>query len=182
MGQRKVTEKELKVIEEIAKNRGITQRELSKRAEISLGMVNITLKKLAKRGYVKVRSINKRSLEYILTPKGFAEKAKKSYSYFRATLASLRQMKSKIQALILEQYSRGERKFVILGNGELADIVELSFRGLNKEDLVYKRVRSEKELEKELKEKEVVVLASKKESEKIPQIKRWINLMEKITG
>jgi len=32
MGKKEISEKELKIIEEIAKNKGITQRELSRRA------------------------------------------------------------------------------------------------------------------------------------------------------
>jgi len=178
MNKREITERELKIIEEIARDRGITQRELSRRAGISLGMVNITLKRLARRGYVKVKRMNRRSLEYILTPKGFAEKARKSYKYFRNTLTSLREIKRKIQSLVLEECSKGERKFIILGGGELADIVELSLRGLRGENLRYKRVSSEKEI----KEKEVVVLVTGKKYRKIPGVKRWINLLDRITG
>jgi len=65
-----------------------------------------------------------------------------------------------------------------LGEGELADIVELSIKGLSMEDIKYKRVNSEREI----KEKEVVVLAAKERCRKISGVKCWISIPEKIVG
>ena len=176
MDKQDISDREIKIIEEIAKNKGITQRELSRRDGISLGMVNMSLKRLAKKGYVKIRGMNRRSLEYVLTPKGFSEKAQKSYRYFRNTLASLKKMKKKIQTLILTEYSRGERNFFILGNGELADIVEMSFKGLPFNDIELRRVRDEKEVTK----RDCVVLSTEEKYEKIPGIENWINIIDRI--
>lgn len=173
-----ITDKELKIIETLAEDKSITQREISRKVGISLGMVNIILKKLARRGYVKVRRMNRRSLEYVLTPKGFAEKAKKSYRYFRNTLASLKEMKRKIQSVVLLECSKGRKNFIILGNGELADVVELSLKGLSKKGVTYRRVNREEQI----KEKETVVLVTKSKFKKIPEVKVWINLYEKIIG
>jgi len=178
MDGKEITDRELKIIEEIAKNRGITQRELSRKAGISLGMVNISLKRLIRKGYVKVKGMNRRSLEYILTPKGFSEKAKKSYRYFLNTLDSLKKMKEKIQSLILTEYTKGARNFVILGDGELADIVEMSLKSLAFDDVKYKRVKDKGQI----KEKNCVVLSTQEKYRKIPQVKNWIRIMDKITG
>jgi len=177
MDGKEITDRELKIIEEIAKNRGITQRELSRKAGISLGMVNISLKRLIRKGYVKVKGMNRRSLEYILTPKGFSEKAKKSYRYFLNTLDSLKKMKEKIQSLILTEYTKGARNFVILGDGELADIVEMSLKSLAFDDVKYKRVKDKGQI----KEKNCVVLSTQEKYRKIPQVKNWIRIMDKIT-
>lgn len=174
MDKKRISEKELKIIEEIAKNKTVTQRELSRKAGISVGMVNMSLKKLAKRGYVKIKGMNKRSLEYVLTPKGFSEKAKKSYRYFRGTLASLREMKEKIQTLILEEYSKGRKNFVILGDGELADIVEISFKDLHLPDLNYRRVKEQKVMPG----KNWTVLSTNESYSKPLQIKNYINIID----
>ena len=48
-------------------------------------------------------------------------------------------MKEKIQELVLEEYFQGTTQFLIVGNGELADIVEISLRDLNRENLKFKR-------------------------------------------
>lgn len=176
MDKTEITEKELKLIEEIAQNGGITQRELSRISGISLGMVNMTLKKLIKRGYVKARGMNKRSLEYVLTPKGFSEKAKKSYRYFRSTLSSLKKMKEKIQSLILAQYSKGARNFIILGEGELADIVEMSFRGFPFDDVRYRRVKRGRQTEK----RGWVVLAAEEKYRNNFKSKHWIDVLDEL--
>jgi len=147
MGKSLISEKELQVIEELSHTGHITQREISDKLEISLGMVNIILKRLINKGYVKVRGLSKRRLQYILTPKGFTEKAHKSYRYFIKTVNTLKEMKVKIQTLILEEYAKGERKFVILGEGELADIVEISIRSLSEDKLEFERVTQKQEIE-----------------------------------
>jgi len=180
MGKKEISEKELKIIEEIAKNKGITQRELSRRAGISLGMVNMSLKKLAKKGYVKIKGMNKRSLEYVLTPKGFSEKAKKSYRYFRNTLASLKDMKRKIQALVLEEYSKGKRDFVILGNGELADIVEMSLKDLPLDEVRYRKVKEQKSISR-ISQENCVVLSTSEKYNKMSEVKNYINVIEKLS-
>ena len=49
-------------------------------------------------------------------------------------------MKKKIQHLILMEYKEGKTDFLILGEGELADIVELSLKNLGRSGLEYMRV------------------------------------------
>ncbi len=43
-------------------------------------------KNAIKKGYVKALQLNRRKIQYMLTPKGFSEKAKKSYSYTVRTI------------------------------------------------------------------------------------------------
>ena len=74
MGAYQITEKEYRVIDEVSKNNRLTQREVSRRVGISLGMAKLILKRLARRGYIKVKGLNRRGLEYVLTPKGFSQK------------------------------------------------------------------------------------------------------------
>lgn len=135
-----IGERELKIIEEISQDKNLTQRKISHKLGLSLGITNLILKRLASKGYIKVKGLNRRKVQYIPTPKGFTEKAKESYRYFLKTIHSLQEMKKKIQRLILMEYEKGKTHFIILGEGELADIVELSLKGLNKNGLEYRRV------------------------------------------
>ena len=111
-----IDERELRIIEEISQNQNLTQRKISHKLGLSLGMTNIILKRLASKGYIKVKGLNRRKVQYILSPKGFAEKTKKSYRYFLKTIHSLQEMKKKIQRLILMEYKEGKTHFVILGD------------------------------------------------------------------
>jgi len=174
MGKSLISEKELQVIDELSHTGRITQREISDKLGISLGMVNIILKRLVNKGYVKVRGLNKRRLQYILTPRGFAEKARKSYKYFIRTVNTVKEMKLKIQALILEDYAKGERKFVILGKGELADIVEISIRSLAKDGLEFERVAQEEEIE----DKNALILLTRDKLRK--KSNRYLDVLDEI--
>jgi DNA-binding MarR family transcriptional regulator len=122
---------ELKVIEEIARRRDLTQRELSAKTKLSLGAVNIIIKRLVKRGFVKTKSLNPKKVEYIITPKGFTEKTKKSYNYIQKTIDLVKLVREEIAGIVLDEYNRGQKKFVVLGNDDLADIIELALKGFN---------------------------------------------------
>jgi len=43
-------------------------------------------------------------------------------------------MRRKIQDLVLTEYQKGKTHFIIFGDGELADIIEMSLRNLNIND------------------------------------------------
>jgi len=182
MNNPKIDTPELRMIEEIGRDRNLTQRRISHRLGLSLGMTNLILKRLVNKGYVKIKSLNKRKVQYILTPKGFTEKAKRSYRYFLKTVHSFKEMKKKIQELISMEYKKGRTYFIVLGDGELADIVELSLERLDKSDLVYRRVSRLEEIKDD---KAVILLANSK-----PQIKtylksrahRWIDVLSTISG
>jgi DNA-binding MarR family transcriptional regulator len=136
------TEKEFRVINEVDKNLNITQREISRQSGLSLGITNIVIKRLINKGYIKIKQLNKKRVQYFLTPEGFAEKAKRSYDYILKTIETLETIKLKTQDFILKEYKGGQRRFIIYGNGELANLVELSIRNLGKQDIVYIRTNS----------------------------------------
>ncbi len=170
-----IDEREFRIIEEISQDKDLTQRKMSHKSGLSLGMTNIILKRLVSKGYIKVKGLDRRKVQYIITPKGFAEKTKKSYRYFLKTIHSLQEMKKKIQHLILMEYRKGKTVFVILGEGELADIVELSLRNLNKSELEYRRVSR---LEDMNGSKAVILLAESKADLRTSAItNKYINVL-----
>ncbi len=71
-------ESDYKVLEALNRNPHITQRELAKDLNFSLGKANYVLESLFKRGLVKIdnfrKSGNKKGYVYLLTPKGIKEK------------------------------------------------------------------------------------------------------------
>jgi len=137
---------EYKIIDEIGKDLNTTQRKISRQIGLSLGMTNIIIKRLIAKGYVKVKGLNRRSFQYILTPRGFAEKIKKTHRYLLRTIDTLRTVREKIQDTVLEYYEKGEKNFTILGKGEFADLVEISLRDMGKKDLRYWRAKTPEEI------------------------------------
>ncbi len=72
-------EKEYEVLSHLGKEKEVTQRKIASGTGLSLGSVNILLKKMVKKGLVKIERLNTRTIRYILTPRGMKEKARITY-------------------------------------------------------------------------------------------------------
>ncbi|MFH1283602.1 MAG: winged helix-turn-helix transcriptional regulator [bacterium] len=132
-----LTDKELEFVNYIAQNTKHSQRDMSVKLGYSLGLTNIIIKRLVKMGYVKTKQLDKKKVKYMLTPKGFLEKTRKSYNYFLRTIDSIRSIKTAVKKIIENEYSNGEKSFIIIGKNELAEITELVLRDLYKSDITY---------------------------------------------
>lgn len=115
-----ISPKELTVIQNLEQYQN--QRGLARATGFSLGMTNLLLKRLVKKGYVKVVSLNGRTLRYILTPTGFAEKVRRSYEYVLVSIRYLNEVKERIRTLLEE--SGGDRPIWVLGQSELAGLTK----------------------------------------------------------
>lgn len=137
-----ITEKEFVVIREISNHHKPTQRHIAKEVGISLGLTNLIIKRLIKKGYIKIQEVPPRTIIYMLTPKGFAEKTKKSYQYTLRTINFIKTSKEGIQDIIINEYKQGAREFTISGNAELATLIEIAFGDLNLKNIKYFRDKS----------------------------------------
>jgi len=79
----------------------ISQRDLAQELGLSLGKVNYCLKAFVARGLVKVgnfrRTDNKLAYTYLLTPKGFEEKARVTLRFFRRIEAEYETLKHEVE-------------------------------------------------------------------------------------
>lgn len=75
----------LRLMDALSESQRTTQRELSQRAGISLGLTNLLLERMARKAWVKLTSISSRRMLYALTPKGLAEKTRKTRDWVRHT-------------------------------------------------------------------------------------------------
>jgi len=172
----RIRDYEFRIIDEIGKNLNTTQRKISRQIGLSLGMTNIIIKRLIAKGYVKVKGLNRRNLKYILTPRGFAEKIKKTHRYLLRTIDTLRTVREKIQDTVLEYYEKGEKNFTILGKGEFADLVEISLRDMGKKDLRYWRAKAPEEINS----KHSVILLADRDIRK--RNNRYLDILKAISG
>jgi len=78
-------ENEYQVLSHLQDNESTTQRGIAKRTGLSLGAVNILLKKMAKKGLVKIERLNSRTMRYILTPRGMQEKTRLTYQFIKSS-------------------------------------------------------------------------------------------------
>lgn len=134
-----VTQKEFKVIEAIAENSDITQRDIAGKSGMSLGLANILINRLIKKGYLKAKKLNARKISYMVTPKGLKQKARRSYRFMKKNFSVILKLRQLIEDYARKKYTKGSRTFIVTGAGELADITELVLKSLDLEDVQIKR-------------------------------------------
>ena len=100
---------ELEILHELSENESINQRHLSMKLGITAGLVNLYLKRLANKGYIKIAGIKPRRLKYFVTPKGIAEKSRLtyefaliSYKYFKTATDEIRNALATIEKEVNE--------------------------------------------------------------------------------
>ncbi len=119
----------LQLLEEIDNSHSPSQRDLAQKLNISLGLVNSFIKRLATKGYVKITTIPRNRVKYILTPKGFAEKSRLTYEFIQYSFHFYKRALRDIEDLLNDFQKRGVKKVVFYGANDLAEIAFISLRG-----------------------------------------------------
>lgn len=115
----------LRILEEIDKEDSPSQRDLSNKLNISLGLVNSFIKRLAQKGYFKITTIPKNRVRYLLTPKGAAEKTRLTYEYIQSSISFYHKALHKIRNLFNELSQNGVNSIVFYGLSDLTEISHL---------------------------------------------------------
>ena len=118
-----LAEKEFLLIQEISRKPTRTQRELSLNLGLSLGMTNLLIKRLSRKGLIKITQLDWKRTQYLLTLQGAIEKTRKSYDYTMYTLRIFRQIQENINAVLNREYAGGRRTFHLVAQDELLDLV-----------------------------------------------------------
>lgn len=141
-------DKEYIVLEEINENQHISQRQLSQKTGLSLGSVNLLLKKMIKEGLIKIETIPANRVIYMLTPKGMAEKANKTYKYIRHHYRMIEETKQKIKDIIVKLLEKSSFIYIVLTEDEISLIVKASIEELDiKERIIL--INDDKEMRQE---------------------------------
>ncbi|MBL0717348.1 MAG: winged helix-turn-helix transcriptional regulator [Desulfosarcina sp.] len=118
----------LKLLEEIEKGHVPSQRELAKKLNISLGLVNSFIKRLAAKGYLKLTTVPKNRIKYILTTAGAAEKTRLSYKYIQYSFRFYKEARKILKKIFSDFKAEGNRRVIFYGAGDFAEIAYLSLK------------------------------------------------------
>ena len=116
----------LQALEAIAYDDRVTQRTLSSKLGIALGLTNIYLKRLVRKGYVKCVNVQSNRLRYLLTAKGIAEKTRLTYEFMEYSLFLYRQVRDQLRSGLEQHALDGRKRAAIYGTGEAAELGYLS--------------------------------------------------------
>ena len=118
--------RELQALEAIAGDERITQRRLSTELGIALGLTNLYLKRLVRKGYVKCINLQSNRIRYLITPTGLAEKTRLTYEFVEYSMSLYGNVRQHLRR-VLAPLASGERKRVaIYGCGEAAELAYIS--------------------------------------------------------
>ena len=117
---------DLRILEEIELNPDITQADMAARLGVAVGSVNWYLKHMIKKGYIKVRQMQRRRLRYLITPQGIAVKARLTKSFMQASMRVYRETRAAAGRYLAEIREAGYNQVNIEGNDDLAEVCYLT--------------------------------------------------------
>mgnify|MGYP003971511513 CR=1 FL=1 len=104
----------LDLLRKLESNPEYTQRELSREMGVSLGKINYCIKKLTKKGWIKLtnfsRSSNKIGYMYLLTPKGIEQKTKLTITFLKIKIEEFEILREEISVLKVESEKINTKK------------------------------------------------------------------------
>jgi len=126
-------QRDLQLLSEIEASETVTQRGLAKRLGIALGLTNLYIKRLVKKGHIKVINIQKNRIRYLITPKGIAQKSRLTYEYMQYSFQLYRQACTLLRARLRDLAEQGRKRLVFYGVGEAAELAYLCVKEMDLE-------------------------------------------------
>lgn len=120
--------RDLTVLEAIERDQRITQRSLATKLGIALGLTNIYLRRLIRKGYVKCVNVQSNRLLYLLTPQGLTEKSRLTYEFMDYSLHLYKEVRIHLRNILQPFAGDPTIKIALYGTGEAAELAYLSLK------------------------------------------------------
>lgn len=122
--------RELRLLEEVDSTPEISQRHLAHRLGIALGVANLLMRNLAKKGHIRANQVGWKQWVYVLTPTGITWKVQLTLAYIDRFMGHYRRVR-----LLVQQDLRGldmapDSRIAIYGTTELAELTYLALRDM----------------------------------------------------
>jgi DNA-binding MarR family transcriptional regulator len=119
-------DRELHILEQIETHPDATQADLAEELGVAIGTVNFALRRLIKKGYIQAKQLQRRRLQYIITPAGIALRSKLAIDSLQYSMRLYREIRQQARELILTAREQGYEGIAIAGDGDLAEIARLT--------------------------------------------------------
>ena len=117
---------ERRLLEAIEEDSDTTQASLAAQLGVAVGSVNWYMKRLIRKGYVKVTHLQRRKLKYFVTPQGLAVKARLTSEYMEASLKLYRRLRRRAGQVVGDVTEAGYLVVNLHGDGDAAEIFRLT--------------------------------------------------------
>lgn len=121
------------ILVEIEADDRVSQRHLSQRLGMALGLTNLLVRRIVAKGWVKATHIHPNRVRYLLTPAGIAAKARLTREYLESSLTFYAEARERIRERFAELSAElggdaPSKRIVFLGAGEIAEIGYVSLQ------------------------------------------------------
>ena len=129
----KHVERNLEILTAISEGHPLTQRDLAERLGVALGLTNLYLKRLARKGFIKItdfprKPAARKRLRYLLTPQGISEKTRLTYEHMAYSLSLYRRARQTLRASLSRLPEDGMKRIALYGTGEAAELAYLTLK------------------------------------------------------
>ena len=118
--------RELRLLEEVDSASNLSQRKLALSLGIALGVVNVLIRKVARKGYVRITQSGWRRWAYVLTPAGMTRKFQLTMEYMESILGHYRKVRSMLRNELSQLPLNPESRVAIIGTTGLAELTYLA--------------------------------------------------------
>lgn len=133
-------QRDLEILTAIGEGLPLTQRVMAQRLRMALGLTNLILQRLVKKGYIKIVEFPRKPaardrLRYLLTPKGIAEKTRLAYEHTVYSVEIYRRARQTLRESLDLLPRNGLTRIALFGVGEPAELAYLSLKELGLEPI-----------------------------------------------
>jgi DNA-binding MarR family transcriptional regulator len=133
-------ERDLEILTAIEEGAPLTRRALAERRGVALGLANLYLKRLARKGCIKIvefprKPAARKRLRYLLTPRGMAEKTRLGYEHMTYSLQLYRRARQRLRESLGRLSESGAKRIALYGTGEAAELAYLTLKELGLEPM-----------------------------------------------
>jgi len=127
--------RELRLLTEVENNPEVTQRQLSTRLGIALGLTNVLLRNLAQKGYLRASRAGWKRWVYALTPDGFSHKLRLTFGYISRVLDHYQTVRQTLRDQMQPLAMNEETRVAMIGTGEFAELIYLGLKEIGVEEI-----------------------------------------------
>ncbi len=128
--------RELMILSEVQDSPQTSQRHLAQRLGVSLGLTNLLLRNLSRKGYVRITQAGWRRWLYALTPAGFSRKVQLAVAYISRFMDQYRMIRRTLREELDTLALHAESRVAIYGTDEFAELVYLGLREFSIEEVM----------------------------------------------